>query len=75
VRQELGVVLLAARRPVEAEEAFRQDLKRFPENGWSLHGLMRSLREQGKTGEAEEVERRFRAVWRDSDTDPATLRH
>jgi hypothetical protein len=41
VRQELGIVLLRAERPAEAEQAFREDLKRFPENGWSL--LQRSV--------------------------------
>jgi hypothetical protein len=41
VGQELGIVLLRAERPAEAEQAFREDLKRFPENGWSL--LQRSV--------------------------------
>ncbi|MEX0742276.1 MAG: hypothetical protein WD079_05715, partial [Phycisphaeraceae bacterium] len=36
VRQTLGRVLLEAGQPVEAEQAFRQDLVKHPRNGWSL---------------------------------------
>ena len=39
-------MLLEAGRPAEAEKAFREDLVRRPENGWSLHGLAQSLRAQ-----------------------------
>lgn len=63
VRQELGVVLLAAGRPSEAQRAFEADLEYFPENGWSLHGLARALRAQGRSAEADEVEARFTRVW------------
>ena len=63
VRQELGAVLLAAGRAAEAEEAYRQDLDRFPENGWSLYGLSASLRAQGKTTAATEAMAIYRKVW------------
>ena len=36
VRQNLGAVLLAAGRADEAEAVFWEDLKKNPENGWSL---------------------------------------
>jgi hypothetical protein len=63
----MGAVLLAAGHPAEAEEAFRRDLERFPDNGWSLHGLAAALRAQGKTAEAAQVEARFQLAWRDAD--------
>jgi tetratricopeptide (TPR) repeat protein len=44
VRQSLGAVLLKAGRAAEAEAVYREDLKRNPENGWSLYGLTQSLR-------------------------------
>lgn len=44
VREELGVVLLNAGRPDEAEQVFREDLKRFPKNSWSQQGLADALR-------------------------------
>ena len=39
VREELGVVLLKAGRLEDAEQVFREDLKRFPNNPWAQHGL------------------------------------
>jgi tetratricopeptide (TPR) repeat protein len=74
VRQELGVILLEAGRPAEAEAVFREDLRRFPENGWSLYGLAEALREQGKTVRAAEVERRFQVKWKGADAQPWATR-
>jgi tetratricopeptide (TPR) repeat protein len=67
VRQELGVLLLKAGRPAEAERAFRDDLERFPDNGWSLHGLERALRAGGRTREADDVAAQFRKIWSTAD--------
>ncbi len=63
VRQELGALLLAAQRPTDAEKVFREDLRRFPENGWSLRGLAEALRAQGRVVEAQEVTARFEKIW------------
>ena len=68
-RQELGAVLLAAGRARDAERAFREELGKFPENGWSLRGLAASLRAQGKSAEAAGVEARFRKAWATADID------
>jgi tetratricopeptide (TPR) repeat protein len=67
VRHDLGAALLAAGRPAEAERVYRADLKRFPENGWSLMGLSRALRAQGRTDEAERVSAQFRRAWASAD--------
>ncbi|MEP6550307.1 MAG: tetratricopeptide repeat protein [Gemmatimonadales bacterium] len=67
VRQSLGAALLKAGRSVEAEQVYRDDLKRFPANGWSLYGLAASLRAQGKNAEAAAVEKRFAKAWADAD--------
>ena len=67
VRHTLGAVLLRAGRYAEAEKVYREDLARYPENGWSLYGLGRALRLQKKDAEAAQVEARFRAVWRKAD--------
>ncbi len=69
MRQSLGKALLAAGRPAEAEQVYREDLRQFPENGWSLHGLQRSLEVQGKTDEALNVRQRFKAAWRHADVE------
>jgi tetratricopeptide (TPR) repeat protein len=67
IRQRLGAVLLDANRPIEAERAFREDLVRRPENGWSLHGLAQSLKAQNKTEAAAAVEARFDKAWTNAD--------
>ena len=67
VRQELGAVLLKAGRAAEAEQAFREDLKRFPENGWSLYGLAQALRAQNRASEADAVMDRFQKTWATAD--------
>jgi tetratricopeptide (TPR) repeat protein len=67
IRHSLGVVLLGAGKPAEAEAVYHEDLKRFPENGWALFGLMEALRAQGKTAEASAVDARFRTAWKDAD--------
>ena len=63
VRQELGAVLLTAGRAADAERTYREDLEKFPANGWSLYGLARSLRAQGKSAESEKVMAEYRRVW------------
>jgi len=67
VRQSLGMALLAARQPAEAERVYREDLERFPRNGWSLYGLAQSLELQGKTSEAHRVRAMFEAAWKHAD--------
>jgi tetratricopeptide (TPR) repeat protein len=67
VRQSLGAVLLKAGRPAEAEAVYREDLRRNPENGWSLYGLAQSLRAEHKNAEAAKVEARFGKAWAKAD--------
>ena len=67
VRHSLGLVLLRQGRADEAEAVYRDDLKRFPENGWALFGLMQALRAEGKATEAAAVDARFREAWKDAD--------
>jgi tetratricopeptide (TPR) repeat protein len=67
VRQALGAMLLEAGRADEAEAVFWEDLKKNPENGWSLFGLRQALEAQGKIDEASLVAQRFRKAWADAD--------
>jgi tetratricopeptide (TPR) repeat protein len=67
VRHALGATLLAEGRAAEAEKVYRDDLKKLPDNGWSLFGLARSLRLQNKEDEAKQVEARFQKAWTDAD--------
>ena len=70
LRQQLGAILLAAARPKEAERAFREDLQRYPRNGWSLHGLAQALRAQGRTKAAAPIEAEFAKTWSRADVKP-----
>jgi len=69
VRQLWGAALLEAGRHKDAELAFRDDMKKFPDNGWSLSGLQVSLERQGKKAEAETVRARLAEQWRAADTE------
>jgi tetratricopeptide (TPR) repeat protein len=67
VRQSLGAALLAGGRPDEAAVVYREDLRRNPDNGWSLFGLAQSLRAAGDAREAAATDRRFRDAWTQAD--------
>ncbi|GGK02199.1 tetratricopeptide repeat protein [Luteimonas terricola] len=67
VRHSLGAVLLAAGRPGDAEQVYREELRRNPGNGWSLFGLAESLKAQRKADEAGEADRRFAEAWKNAD--------
>ncbi len=67
VRHSLGASLIAHERYAEAEQVYREDLARLPENGWSLFGLAEALTQQGKKSEAAAVLARFEKVWDHAD--------
>jgi tetratricopeptide (TPR) repeat protein len=67
VRHELGAVLLAAGRLDEAERVYREDLERFPSNGWSLRGLEIALRELGRDRAADDMAEEFEEAWGHAD--------
>ena len=69
VRHSLGATLMRNGRAAEAEQVYREDLIRLPDNGWSLYGLAESLRAQHRN--AEEVQStmaKFRKIWAKADT-------
>ncbi len=66
-RQALGAQLLAANRPADAETVYREDLRRHPENGRSLHGLMLALTVLKKTDDAAAIRNRFEKAWARAD--------
>ncbi len=66
VRHTLGAFLVHAGRHADAEKVYRQDLKYWPENAWSLYGLTQCLKARG-AADAAEVESRFRKAWSRAD--------
>ena len=68
VRHSLGAVLMKQQRFAEAEQVYREDLARLPDNGWSLFGLAETLRRQSKNAdEASETQAKFEKVWANAD--------
>lgn len=67
VRHNLGAALLEAGQAAEAEAVYREDLRQYPNNGWSLFGLAESLRAQDKTEAAAKVQQQFELAWQYAD--------
>src|SRR5215470_591672 len=68
VRHSLGAVLMKQQRFAEAEQVYRRDLARLPDNGWSLLGLAQSLRKQNKNAdEVAQTHAKFKKVWAKAD--------
>jgi tetratricopeptide (TPR) repeat protein len=75
IRHLLAATLLDAGRAPDAERLYREDLKRFPENGWSLFGLSQSLAAQGRAREAADVKARFARAFAGADVKLAASHH
>jgi tetratricopeptide (TPR) repeat protein len=73
-RQALGRVLLQAGRASEAETIYWTDLKRNPENGWSLSGLLQALKAQGKDADAAIIAGRLQKAWARADVNLSASR-
>ncbi len=65
-RHWLGAALVDARRFVDAERVYREDLTRHPHNGWSLTGLQLSLKGQGRS--STDVDADLQSSWARADT-------
>jgi tetratricopeptide (TPR) repeat protein len=70
IRHFQGAALFAAGKPAEAEAVYRADLTRHPNNGWALSGLAQSLRAQGRTQQAQQVDRELDVAWARADIKP-----
>ena len=69
IRHSLGATLMQNGRYAEAEQVYREDLARLPDNGWSLYGLAESLSAQKKdAAEAKATRAKFKKLWAKADT-------
>jgi tetratricopeptide (TPR) repeat protein len=66
-RHSLGAALVRVGKYAQAEAVYREDLRRNPRNGWSLAGLARACRGQGKRRQAEKAQEAFQIAWKDAD--------
>lgn len=67
IRHTLGAVYFRAGRYADAERIYKEDLEKWPNNGWSLFGLAHSLTRQGNTGEANQAFAAHDAAWKNAD--------
>jgi Flp pilus assembly protein TadD len=67
VRHALGAVLLHDGQAAAAEQVYREDLRRWPDNGWSLFGLSASLEAQSNSTDAKVARDQFNKIWKHAD--------
>jgi tetratricopeptide (TPR) repeat protein len=72
-RHLLGAELLVAGKPAEAEAAFREDLKRHPNNGWAYYGLGQALAAQKRDADAAAARKEFDQAWTKADVQLAAV--
>lgn len=74
-RHFLGAALLERELYVEAEQVYLTDLKKNPENGWSLIGLQQCYAKQGKKSEMAATAKRYATAWKNSDVALSSSRY
>lgn len=67
VRELLGQAFLKIGKAREAKQVFLEDLKKHPQNPWSLYGLSESERALGNTLAANKTKNEFKKAWKYAD--------
>ena len=75
VRHYLGAALLEAGYGNEAEVIYWEDLRKNPDNGFSLLGLVQSLEMQDRADEAQVYRDKFESAWQQADVVLTTSRY
>lgn len=70
-RHALGALLCEQGHYQEAEQVYRRNLERYPNNGWALHGLAECLSKTGRQTEAADTKARFNLAWANADIELA----
>lgn len=68
-RHTLGALLLAAGKHKQAIEVYAEDLKKLPNNVWSLHGMVQAYEMQGDKQKAAEYKSQFEKVSAENNSD------
>ena len=75
VRPYLGAALLESGDANGAADAFNQDLKTYPLNGWFLFGLAQAQQALGQRQAASETSHQQAAAWQWADTPLTAARY
>lgn len=71
-RLSLGKAYLLSDQADEAEVVFKENLKRYPRNGWALYGLIQALETQNK--DSSMVQKQFDIIWQNADVELTSSR-
>ena len=71
-RLSLGKAYLLSDQADEAEAVFKENLKRYPRNGWALYGLIQALELQNK--DSSMVQKQFDIIWQNADVELTSSR-
>ena len=71
-RLSLGKAYLLSDQADEAEAVFKENLKRYPRNGWALYGLIQALETQNK--DSSMVQEQFDIIWQNADVELTSSR-
>lgn len=71
-RLSLGKSYLLSDQADEAEVVFKENLKRYPRNGWALYGLIQALETQNK--DSSMVQKQFDIIWQNADVELTSSR-
>ena len=71
-RLSLGKAYLLSDQADEAEVVFKENLKRYPRNGWALYGLIQALETQNK--DSSMVQEQFDIIWQNADVELTSSR-
>ena len=71
-RHTLGEALVKLGDGKQSEAVYRENLKRYPKNGRALHGLIQSLKIQGK--DTSKTQKLFDKAWQRADIELTTTR-
>lgn len=66
-RRLLGEYFLKSDQYAQAKLLFLEDLKKYPENGWSLYRLAQAEHHLGDEVSAKNTERQFNIAWKEAD--------
>ncbi|MEW5675580.1 hypothetical protein ABGT15_04650 [Flavobacterium enshiense] len=74
VRHHLGAVFIEAGKYNEAIKVYEEDLKRFPKNGWSYHGLKLAYEKLNNKAKVTEIDILINKSWATADIKIETSR-
>ncbi|MBC6999901.1 hypothetical protein [Cytophaga sp. FL35] len=74
VRHHLGAVQLEGKKYEDAIATYMEDLKKFPKNGWALHGLQTAYKALQFEKEIQETNNLLKQIWATADIELSSSR-